>query len=144
MIMEVAAPGPPLRHDHDRPLAGWAPMGAARGSGGRSSGLEVAAAGLLALDRLEQGLEVALTEPLRTMPLDQLEEDGGPVLHWLGEDLQQIAVLVPVGEDPQFGEFGQWHAGLADPVAEAFVVGARRVEELHARRPHRPDGADRK
>ena len=57
--------------------------------------------GLLPLDRLEKRLEVALAEPLRAVPLDQLEEDRRPVLHRLGEDLQQVAVLVPVGQDAQ-------------------------------------------
>ena len=54
---------------------------------------------LLALDRLEQRLEVALAEAQRAVPLDQLEEHGGPVAERLGEDLQQVAVLVAVDED---------------------------------------------
>ncbi len=59
--------------------------------------LQVPAPGLLPLDRLEQRLEVPLAEPLRAVPLDQLEEHGRPVLDRLGEDLQQVPVLVPVG-----------------------------------------------
>ena len=35
------------------------------------------------------------------MPLDQLEEHGRPVRHRLGEDLQQVAVLVPVRQDAE-------------------------------------------
>jgi hypothetical protein len=35
------------------------------------------------------------------VPLDQLEEDRRPVLDRLGEDLQQVAVLVPVSQDAQ-------------------------------------------
>ena len=42
--------------------------------------LHVAALGLLPLDRLEQCFEVALAEPLRAVPLDQLEEHRRPVL----------------------------------------------------------------
>src|SRR5579862_2502962 len=56
--------------------------------------LEVAAPFLFTLDRFEQGFEVALSEALGAVPLDQLEEDGRPILHRLGEDLQQVAVLV--------------------------------------------------
>src|SRR5216683_3601970 len=52
--------------------------------------------GLLPLDGLEQRLEVALAEPLRAVPLDQLEEQCRPVLYRLGEDLQQVPILVPV------------------------------------------------
>ena len=48
---------------------------------------QVPAPGLLPLDRLEKRLEVSLAEPLRAVPLDQLEEHGRPVLDRLGEDL---------------------------------------------------------
>jgi hypothetical protein len=58
--------------------------------------LQVAAPGLLALDRLEQRLEVPLAEPLRAMRLDQLEEHRRPVLRRLGEDLQQVAVTATI------------------------------------------------
>jgi hypothetical protein len=54
---------------------------------------------LLALDRLEERLEVALAEAERAVPLDDLEEHGRAVSERLGEDLQQVAVLVPVDED---------------------------------------------
>src|SRR5262249_1660441 len=96
----------------------------------RGGGLEVAAAGLFPLDRLEQGLEVALAEPLRAVPLDQLEEHGRPVLDRLGAHLQQVAVLVPVGEDLLGGQFGERYSGLAHLAFELLVVGVRGVEEL--------------
>src|SRR3712207_8968387 len=35
----------------------------------------------------------------RAVPLDQLEEHGGPVTGGPGEDLQEVAVLVAVDED---------------------------------------------
>src|SRR5690606_28786752 len=60
---------------------------------------QVAAALLLPLDRLEQRLEVPLPEAHRAVPLDQLEEERRTVLHRLGEDLQQVAVLVAVHQD---------------------------------------------
>ena len=52
----------------------------------RTGDLEVAAALLLALDGLEEGLEVALAEAERAVPLDQLEEHGRPVLHRLSKE----------------------------------------------------------
>src|SRR5687768_5319062 len=88
---------------------------------------EVAAALLLALDRLEQGLEVALAEAERAVALDELEEDRRAVLHGLGEDLQQVAVLVAVHQDPPGLELGDRRADLADPLDERLVVvGVRR------------------
>src|SRR5215831_8161689 len=92
---EVAAAGQGLARGSEVAAAG---QGLARGSEvaaaghGLARGSEVAAAGLLPLDRLEQRLEVAFAKALRAVPLDQLEEDRRPVLHRLGEDLQQVAV----------------------------------------------------
>src|SRR5919199_1799194 len=93
---------------------------------------EVAAALLLALDRLEECLEVALAETERAVPLDQLEEHGGPVAGRLGEDLQQVAVLVAVDEDAAGLQLLDRHAHLADPGAQlgVRVVGVGGGEEL--------------
>ena len=41
------------------------------------------------------------------VPLDDLYEDGGSVLHGLGEDLQQVAVVVIVDQDLQLLQLGQ-------------------------------------
>jgi predicted ATPase/DNA-binding CsgD family transcriptional regulator len=108
--------------------AGRLPVGAA---------LQVAAALLLALDRLEQGLEVALAEAERAMALDELEEHGRPVADRLGEDLQQVAVLVAVDEDAAFLELLYRDTDLADPLPQhrVGVVRVRRGEELHAAGP---------
>ena len=40
------------------------------------------------------------------VPLDDLQEEGGAVLHGLGEDLQQVAVVVKVHQDLQTLELG--------------------------------------
>src|SRR5919204_6192003 len=104
--------------------------------------LEVAAQGLLALDRLEQRLEVALAEGGRAVPLDHLEEDGRPVLRRLGEDLEQVPVLVPVGQDLQPPQVEVVLRDLADPVLDLLVVRIGRVEEEDAALLQRLDGAD--
>ena len=75
-------------------------LSVAGGRPGVPHGSQVPAALLLALDRLEEGLEVALPEAQRPMPLDDLEEDGRPVPEGLGEDLEEVALLVPVDKDP--------------------------------------------
>jgi hypothetical protein len=62
---------------------------------------EVASRGLLGLDRLEQGLEVAFAESFATLALDDLEEQGRTVADGTREDLQQVAVVVAVDEDVQ-------------------------------------------
>ena len=35
------------------------------------------------------------------VPFDDLQEQRGPVLHWLGEDLQQVAIVIKVHENMQ-------------------------------------------
>src|SRR5207248_1474416 len=101
-----------------------------------------AAESLLSLDRLEEGLEVALAECRRPVALDHLEEDSRPVLRGLREDLEQVAVVVAVGEDLQALEVGVALRDLADPAFDLLVVRLRRVEEDHATLLQRLDGAD--
>src|SRR5262245_40298671 len=100
---------------------------------------KVAAALLLALDRFEERLEVSLAEALGTVPLDQLEEHRRPVLHWPGENLQEIAVLVSVGEYPQLLQLLKRNAGVPDPVAQGVVITVRGRQETHASVLHVPD-----
>src|SRR5579875_3025121 len=105
--------------------------------------LQVPAELLLALDGLEQGLKVALAEAQRAVPLDEFEEHGGPVADGLGEDLQQVAVLVAVDQDVPALELLDRHADLADAGAQlrVVVVRVRRREELHATGAHLVGGA---
>src|SRR6476469_8221139 len=93
---------------------------------------EVAAPLLLALDGLEERLEVALAEAQRAVPLDELEEHRRPIAERLGEDLQEIAVLVAVDKDAALLELLDRHADLADAGSQlgVLVVGVRGVEEL--------------
>ncbi|MGY4277986.1 hypothetical protein ACVILE_004166 [Streptomyces sp. M18.1] len=64
----------------------------------------------------------------------------GAVLDRLGEDLQQVAVLVAVDEDLQLAQRLDGDAGLAGPLAEGVVVRVGRVQELDAVRLHRAHG----
>src|SRR5688572_28858012 len=80
--------------------------------------LEVAAALLLALDGLEQRLEVADAKATRSMALDDLEEEGRPVLHRLGEDLEEVALLVAIGLDAKLLERVDRHAYVPDPIGQ--------------------------
>src|SRR3954452_19824631 len=104
-----------------------------RGCLGRPwSGSQVPPPLLLALDRLEEGLEVALAEAERPVPLDELEEHRRAVTQGLGEDLQEVAALVAVDEDAAPLELLDRHADLADAGAQlgVLVVRVRGAEEL--------------
>src|SRR5687767_1984157 len=94
--------------------------------------LEVAATLLLAFDGLEQRLEVAGTKALGAFALDDLEEHGGAVADGLGEDLQQVAVLVAVDEDPELLQLGPRKIEVAEPGAGVVVVGRGHLQETHA------------
>src|SRR5512133_1350697 len=94
--------------------------------------LQVAAERLLTLQGHEQRLEVALAEPAGAVPLDQLEEHCRPILGHPGEDLQQIALVVPVGEDAQLLEAVQVQLDVAEAVGQLPVVGVGDPHELDA------------
>src|SRR5688572_8865493 len=98
-VQRAAGPrsAPRERDDGRRGMRRWRAPGIPRRRGaGRS---EVPALVLLALDGLEERLEVALAEAERAVTLDDLEEDRRAVAERLGEDLQEVAVLVAVDED---------------------------------------------
>src|SRR5664279_5521067 len=94
------------------------PLRTGRSANHRWSGdrLQVAPGRLLPLDRLEQRLEVALAEPERAVPFDEFEEDRRPVAERLGEDLQQVPVLVPVDQDAALLQFVDGHPDVPDPL----------------------------
>ena len=89
------------------------------GTGRLIAFLQRTAAGLLALDRLEESLEITLAEALRPAALDDLEEQRRSVLHRLGEDLEQIALVIAIDEDPQLGELAQVLLDGTDAVGQA-------------------------
>ena len=60
---------------------------------------EVATLLLFGLNRFKQCFEITGTEALMVSALDYLQKEGGSVLERLGEDLQQVALVVVVDED---------------------------------------------
>src|SRR5690625_2112973 len=104
---------------------------------------EVAAQLLLPLDRLEERLEVTHAEAQGTVPLDELVEHRWPVTDRLGEDLQEVTVLVAVVEDAPLLQLLHRDADLADagPQLRIVVVRVRRIEELHPFGTHEVNGA---
>src|SRR5918911_3554764 len=107
-----------------------------------SGGLKVAALGLLALDRLEQGLEVAVAEAPRAVALDDLEEHRRAVADRLREDLQQVALVVAVDEDALLAEVGELLDDLGHARRDLVVVRLGDREELDAAASHLGDRPD--
>src|SRR5574338_1006205 len=104
--------------------------------------LQVPSLGLLAFDGLEQCLEVAGTEALGALPLDDLVEERGAVLDGLGEDLQEVALVIPVYENPELLEWRDILVDMAHPVEHRIVVVARHPEELYTALAQRRDRLD--
>src|SRR6266508_3674456 len=59
---------------------------------------------LLALDRLEQRLEVAFAEAAAALALDDLDEQRRPILERLAEDLEQVAFLIAIHQHAALGQ----------------------------------------
>ena len=87
--------------------------------------LQIPAQRLFLLDADEQCLEVADSEAAAAVPFYDLEEEGRSVLHRLGEDLEQVPVLVLVDEDAQLVELVPVLADVADAL---LAVEAERME----------------
>src|SRR6266508_4467978 len=104
--------------------------------------LQVAAERLFALQGHEQRLEVPLPEAAGAVPLDQLEEHRRPVLRHLGEDLQQVALVVAVGQHAQLLQALQVEVEVGEPLGQVAVVGVRYPHELDPAGPQRPDALD--
>src|SRR4051794_40852284 len=109
-------------------------------AGSRSRASEVAAPRLLPLDRLEEGLEVAGAEALRALPLDDLEEHGRTVADVLGEQLEQVAVLVLVDEDTQLLQLVPRQLEVPEPLSYVRIVRIGDLEEPHTALAHRRHG----
>src|SRR5688500_306773 len=101
--------------------------------------LEVAAPRLLDLGRLEQGLEVADNESPRPLPPHELEEERRSILHRAGEDLEEVALFVPIGLDAELLERLHRYTAVADTVGELLVVRVRHAQELDAALAQRAD-----
>src|SRR5436190_3465153 len=104
--------------------------------------LQIPAEGLLALDRLEQRLEVPVAEAARAVPLDHLEEERRAVLRRLREDLEQVTVVVAVREDPEPAQVVVVLLDLPDPLRHVVVVRGGRRQEEDAALPERLDRPD--
>ena len=89
------------------------------------SSLEVAPQGLFTFDRFEQCLEIAFSKPAGAVALDDFEEERRAVLRRLREDLEQVALLVAVGEDAQALQIVVVGVDLADALFEVVVVRGR-------------------
>ena len=86
----------------------------------RSCNLEVSTSGLLTFNGLEERLEVASTESVVVVALDDFQEDSGAVLAGLGEDLEEVALVVVIDEDVELLNDGDVFLDLGGGGLELF------------------------
>ena len=80
--------------------------------------LQIPAQRLLPLNRLEQRLEVSLSEAPRALSLDDLVEQRRTIFDGLREDLEQIAVGIAVDQNAELLELVERLVDLADALLE--------------------------
>lgn len=97
---------------------------------------KVSALALLFLDRDEETLEVASSKAFIVPALDDLVEESRAVLDWLGEDLQQVSLLVVVEQDFVFLKgvdvFRYFDSHIWQVLSDVVVVGIRDAQELNS------------
>lgn len=49
-------------------------------------------------------MEITGSEALVLLPLNDLHKESRPVLHWPGEDLQQLPIVVEIAENVELHE----------------------------------------
>src|SRR5690348_3706745 len=92
--------------------------------------LQIAAPGLFALDRFEQGFEVPLAETAASLALDDFVEERRAVLDGAREDLEHVALIVAIDQNAELAQFVDWFVDLADPGLQVLVVRRRDAQEV--------------
>src|SRR6202011_4625513 len=107
---------------------------------GRYLGSEDTATDLVALDRLEEGAEIAFAKALVAFALNNFEKDRTD--HRLGEDLQQQSLAGgrrTVDQDPVAPQAGEVLAVSPDAGVDRLVIGVGDRHERDSARPQRLD-----
>ena len=61
--------------------------------------LEISSQRLLPLDGFKQGFEIPLAKKPRSLALNDFVEYSRPILNGLSEDLQEIALIIPIDKN---------------------------------------------
>src|SRR5207302_6644831 len=96
----------------------------------RSACLEVPAKVLFALERLEQRLEVAGAKALCAFALYDLVKECRAVFHRLGEDLQQVTLVVAIDENAQIAETRHVLVDVPYSIDHGVIVRSWNAKEL--------------
>src|SRR5690606_13228651 len=94
--------------------------------------LQVPSPFLLCFQRFKERLEVAFSKAAAAAALDDLDKRCRPVLDWSGENLQQVAFVIPVNQDAQLLDRLERFPDLSDSIAQGFIILAGHAQKLDA------------
>src|SRR5947208_611965 len=81
--------------------------------------------------RSEKGLKIPFSERPRSAPLDDLEKYRRPVFDRLREDLEHVAIVIPVNQNAKFFQLFDRFVDRADALLKVLVVGTWDLQEFH-------------
>src|SRR5437660_12731071 len=76
--------------------------------------LEISSAFLFFLQGFKQRLEISFPETLRAFALNDLEEQSRPILNRLGKNLEQIAFVIAIDQNPKTFQRSQVFIDVTD------------------------------
>src|SRR5258706_6368286 len=94
--------------------------------------LQISSQFLFVFQGLEKGFKVAFAKATGALAFDDLKENCWAIDDRFGEDLQQVALVVMVYEDAEFGQVFDILSDVADTIQHVFIVIARRLQEFYA------------
>ena len=94
--------------------------------------LQIPAPRLLAFDRFEERLEVALAETAAAFALDDFIKQGRPVFDRLGENLQHVAFVVAVHQNAEAAEIVLRLVNRTGARGEILIISRRHAQKLDA------------
>src|SRR5882757_4511492 len=94
--------------------------------------LQIASPVLLFLERLEERFEIALTETLGAFALNDLEKERRSILNRLGEDLEQITLVVAIDQNAESLQRLQVFVDVTDTSGQLIVIRGWNIQELDA------------
>ena len=86
---------------------------------------------MLALYRFEEGFEVAFSEGFGSLALNDFNEYRRAVHQGLGEQLQEVALVVAVDQDSELAKWGEVFVDFAYSVKDLVVVGIGNGQEVY-------------
>src|SRR5882757_6197681 len=92
--------------------------------------LQIASPVLLFLERLEEGFEIAFAETLGAFALNDFKKERRPIFHRLGEDLQQITLVVAIDQNAESLQRLKVFIDVTDTSGQLIVIRGWNIQEL--------------